>query len=63
MINANDYVQFGMAGAVIVVVAMFLWFLIQERKMWNEIVKGVLEANNEILNKVLVQLGKSEGNG
>jgi len=63
LINPGDYVQFGMAGAVLIAIAMFLWFQVHQQKMWNEMVKGVLEANNEIMKRVLVQLGKSEGNG
>ena len=58
-----EFLQFGSAGAVIVVVMLFLKFLKEERKSWNETVKGTIEANNAILNKVLVQLGKMEGGG
>jgi len=42
-----------MAGAVIVVVAMFLWFLTHERKIWI----AALNANTEVLNKILIRLG------
>ncbi len=51
-----ELLQLGSAGAVIVVVMLFLKFLRDDRKSQNEIFRSVLEANNEVLNKVLLQL-------
>jgi len=62
MTDYMQFLQFGSNGAVIVVVILFLRFQKEERKIWNEMVKGTIEANNVIMNKVLVQLGKSEAN-
>lgn len=56
-----ELLQLGSAGAVIVVVMLFLKFLREDRKSWNETLKSTLEANNAVMNKVLVHLGKAEG--
>ncbi len=58
-----EFLQLGSAGAVIVVVMLFLKHMREDRKSWNETLKSTLEANNAVMNKVLVQLARTEGNG
>jgi len=55
-----ELMQFGSAGAVIIVVWLFLKDRKEDRKSFNETIKTALEANNAVLNKVLVQLGKAD---